>query len=679
MKFSQLLARPEVLQAATSLLANIAGHGVGQPTNPGQPPATPAPIGPDNGPYNPYLGYAAVDYLRPEVKRPEQAVVQVYHRGLHDVEPDRKPENSIGAFDAAVREGATFYEVDLRGDKNGEPILTHDEKLGREGDFGAHQGLDKFNPYEERHPPGPDQSKVNPDVRDITADDLRQWGIKQRNLEGTVTDERLSTLRDLLEHNRENRISVGIMADIKDIKVLQKSWEILATTKDHLGVPYSESAVLKIGLHKMPSVEEVQQVFNTTHYDGETPDWKHVKLQFVVVTMTVGNKNFDPQKQEYGEEYVLNSVKAHAKMPYNYGFEIGLKQEGGNLQTTKDWVQSEKLLLSHFQPVSEHDNPAAHSIGGEFFDADGYCCSNLSSKLFDPKGKNVPADTEDRRHLASFMLENNFQVITTDNPTAFGEAIRAAGKLEYKDFDLEKGRRVFNEYVAKRTPPVTPSLTTPELATRTLSAENPHPGEAVPALSPSRTRGGEPASPQPGASATLQAASARATPTPQTSFMPTRTQTNMPPPPQPGPGLEGAAAQPAPTPPPFTGTRTQPNTPPTPQPGAGLDGAAPQPAPTPTPTPSLAATRTRPDAPRPPQPGPGIEGVATQPAPTPPPFTGTRTQPESPPQPQPQSRALRAPSDTQATERRPQQRTDSPKRTATTPPMSPSPGRSRGM
>lgn len=601
MKFSQLLANPDVLQAASSLLANIAGHG--QPTNAGQPAATPAPIGPDNGQYNPYLGYAAVDWLRPEVKRPEHAVVQVYHRGLHDQGDDSKPENSIGAFDAAVKQGATFYEVDLRGDANGEPILTHDERLGREGDFGSHQGLKSFDPFAPRHPPGIDQRDVNPHVTDITAGKLKDWDIKQRDLTGAVTQERLSTLRDLLEHNRENRISVGIMADIKDIKVLQKSWEVLATTKDHLGVPYSESAVLKIGLHKMPSVEEVQEVFNTTHYDGETPDWMHVKLQFVVVTMTVGNKNFDPQKQEYGEGYVLDSVKAHAKMPYNYGFEIGLKQEGGNLQTTKDWVQSEKLLLSHFQPVSEHDNPAAHSIGGEFFDADGYCCSNLTSKLFDPKGKNVPADTDDRRHLASFMLENNFQVITTDNPTAFGEAIRAAGKLEYKDFDLEKGRRVFNEYVAKRSPPVTPTLTTPELATRTLEVVSPQPGQfAAPPRGQSAPQSSGVAGPEPGASPNLQVASAQATPTPApaSTLEPTRTRRrDEPAPPQPGatPTLQGMPSQATPTPPPsLAPTRTRPDPTPPPQPGAGLQSAADQPPPTPT--------RTQPGMPASPREGP---------------------------------------------------------------------------
>jgi glycerophosphoryl diester phosphodiesterase len=52
----------------------------------------------------------------------------VAHRGLHD---DEHPENSLAAFRAAWEAGIEWCECDVRGSKDYEPFVLHDETLDR--------------------------------------------------------------------------------------------------------------------------------------------------------------------------------------------------------------------------------------------------------------------------------------------------------------------------------------------------------------------------------------------------------------------------------------------------------------------------------------------------------------------------------------------------------------------
>jgi len=59
---------------------------------------------------------------------PEWNVAFVAHRG--GIVPGY-PENTLAAFRQAVKHGAEVFEVDLRGTKDGEVVIMHDETLDR--------------------------------------------------------------------------------------------------------------------------------------------------------------------------------------------------------------------------------------------------------------------------------------------------------------------------------------------------------------------------------------------------------------------------------------------------------------------------------------------------------------------------------------------------------------------
>jgi len=54
-------------------------------------------------------------------------VVAISHRGEHL----RNPENTIPAFEEAIRDGADFIEVDVRTTSDGKLVLSHDGKVDR--------------------------------------------------------------------------------------------------------------------------------------------------------------------------------------------------------------------------------------------------------------------------------------------------------------------------------------------------------------------------------------------------------------------------------------------------------------------------------------------------------------------------------------------------------------------
>src|SRR6266700_5324242 len=54
-------------------------------------------------------------------------VVAISHRGEHL----RRPENTIPAFEEAIRVGADFIEVDVRTTSDGKLVLSHDGNVDR--------------------------------------------------------------------------------------------------------------------------------------------------------------------------------------------------------------------------------------------------------------------------------------------------------------------------------------------------------------------------------------------------------------------------------------------------------------------------------------------------------------------------------------------------------------------
>src|SRR5215831_9399959 len=73
---------------------------------------------------------------------PEPAVIPIAHRGASAY----APENTVAAFDEAVRLGAKAVEFDLRLSADGIPVVLHDETVDRTtngtGPVSAHSRFD---------------------------------------------------------------------------------------------------------------------------------------------------------------------------------------------------------------------------------------------------------------------------------------------------------------------------------------------------------------------------------------------------------------------------------------------------------------------------------------------------------------------------------------------------------
>jgi len=65
--------------------------------------------------------------LLPSAQAQSRKVVAISHRGEHL----RNPENTIPAFQEAIRVGADFFELDVQTTSDGKLFLSHDRKVDR--------------------------------------------------------------------------------------------------------------------------------------------------------------------------------------------------------------------------------------------------------------------------------------------------------------------------------------------------------------------------------------------------------------------------------------------------------------------------------------------------------------------------------------------------------------------
>src|ERR1700731_366186 len=72
-----------------------------------------------------FLGILAL--LLGAAQAPERHVVAISHRGEHL----HHPENTLPAFEEAIRVGADFIEVDVRTTSDGKLVLSHDDTVDR--------------------------------------------------------------------------------------------------------------------------------------------------------------------------------------------------------------------------------------------------------------------------------------------------------------------------------------------------------------------------------------------------------------------------------------------------------------------------------------------------------------------------------------------------------------------
>lgn len=96
--------------------------------------------------------------------------VMIGHRG----NPGQALENSLSGFLKAYENGADIFEIDVDITKDGEVIILHDSTLNRTTNYTGNQTIGK-----------------------MTLEEVKQYFLKAKD--GTVTDEKVPTLRELLE------------------------------------------------------------------------------------------------------------------------------------------------------------------------------------------------------------------------------------------------------------------------------------------------------------------------------------------------------------------------------------------------------------------------------------------------------------------------------------------------
>ncbi len=103
------------------------------------------------------------------------------HRG----NPSQAPENSLSGFIAAYENGADVFEVDVEIAKDGEIIIMHDDSIKRTTNYEG----DKT-------------------VNQMTLSEIRQYNLLA--LDGSVSDEKVPTLREVLEKFRDKDCRIFI-------------------------------------------------------------------------------------------------------------------------------------------------------------------------------------------------------------------------------------------------------------------------------------------------------------------------------------------------------------------------------------------------------------------------------------------------------------------------------------
>jgi len=413
--------------------------------------------------------YLAANIMQ-EIENPHtDLTLVVAHRGLHALvngEYAGVPENSLQSIGLAAQAGIEMVEVDLKltGDTpNGIPILSHDENWGRETCtywFSTGDGV-PFDPFQAQGS-NPTNDAKNPAVSSVTKDRMRWYYLDNTVLRDSISltygnngfyahgcsvtghslfaGEFAPTLQEVLDYMTYNKIAMVLTLDIKDPATASAAWQVVNDTKDYLGNSYAQTTLFKIAARNFTSPTSM---INTIFSYGAGPFAVHLFPYFGTANIKPG---VFPVSPGGGDAAVSSMIRYYELSGLDIAaVEVDMKENGGILSTALDPARTNALTeeperVGVFSPYVEYWDPAdTNHTTPKFFSKYGYCCETLADYFYNAPGSanydpTQPSDTADNRgNLESFVIPNDFNIVTTDDAFDVAGQFKAIGlrNIEY--------------------------------------------------------------------------------------------------------------------------------------------------------------------------------------------------------------------------------------------------------
>lgn len=222
------------------------------------------------------------DLIMQEIRHPHGDLVQICaHRGIFT--PGGVPENSLSAISETAKARIELVELDIKVTKNGVPILMHDPGVERTTDFDAR--LAKTTLVSNLYWPKP--GGLFPKGFLLRGIHLRHNISRNspRPVPGSVSADFLPSLENALQFIQQQKISIVVVLDLKDINALKACLPIVSRYKNGFGNPFLNSVIFKFDGRDFPNGNAYDQVkaatgkhdfnfmlrFNTTSILDKTP------------------------------------------------------------------------------------------------------------------------------------------------------------------------------------------------------------------------------------------------------------------------------------------------------------------------------------------------------------------------------------------------------------------------
>jgi glycerophosphoryl diester phosphodiesterase len=398
-------------------------------------------------------GYNAYHIMSTIRARHPDLVMLAAHRGIHALyngyDFQNVPENSLESIYNAANQGIEIVELDVRLTQDGVPILSHDSTWGRETNVGNAWGQCCFNPWGPLpglsvpdgdpgelgggvNSPSDPQKAVNPNVSDWSRASVQDGPTHltlrtSTNFAWSSWYESPPTLQQALDYIRNNQMNIVISLDIKDASALQAAWYVVATNKDFNGNSYYQTTFFKFDAAWVyPRLSDFIAAFSNTWWAGGYwfSDAFYLNIMPVFQTSGIAPNLYG---SELGEQQAM-ATYAQSKMTNIVGVEVNQKDYGGNASTLTEFMSVQSYgALANFNPYREYTRNDGYNTAA-FFYSNGYCCGVPRDWFYNGAPYNQPSDFNDRRLDLTFILNQQFNFITTDNVLAVAQTLWNQGR-----------------------------------------------------------------------------------------------------------------------------------------------------------------------------------------------------------------------------------------------------------
>jgi len=378
----------------------------------------------------------------------EQIVAIMAHRGYHDLQSNPSDtdvgEHTRQSLLRAADSNFALVEVDAKFN-----WLIHGNTWGPFADVGTSQGLPPFNVTDVES----DQRRVNPPVEGSTWDDVKDFKLRTPNF--VTTDETPMNISTVLKYVADEKLPINMVFDCKTPEDVRDVPPLLANTKHFDGAPFIDTAMVKIRLNSMKTVEEYDKAFAAPGPDGK-PIGDRLNVIWVVTPNDV---------EEFGsEQAIIDSLEKHRATGRFSMTELNIKDDKGLHQVAQYVRESNQPWLGSYHPVREadlvqtDDDPLAkgdwnnitdketlHRLGEEkvLFLPNGTCCHSINSDLY--------GSEYDQRPSLARLEQLGINFITTDTPVVARDFFEAKGTRDISSVVMAQAQ-------AEASSPNTPGL-----------------------------------------------------------------------------------------------------------------------------------------------------------------------------------------------------------------------------